>query len=90
MTVASLLERQRVRLAQRLHRRVETVDAVFDDDLWKILAEFDLLGPLDRGELRCYYTGIPLSRDNVSGVVGTPNGPQLFVEVGTPPRAAVG
>jgi hypothetical protein len=69
-----MLENTRARLSRRFDRRVETVDAVYDDQLWDILESEGLLGKLDAGELTCYWTGIQLSRDNVGGLIVTPEG----------------
>jgi hypothetical protein len=67
-------------LGRRGHRRTEILDAVYDDDLWDMLGKWGLLEPLDRGELSCAFTGVPLTRDNLGGIVTTAEGPKLVAE----------
>lgn len=81
MTVAQILENARSAVAQRLDRRIETLDVVYDDDLWAILESHGLLRRLDAGELVCYKTGTPLTRKNVGGLIGTPDGPKLIADI---------
>jgi hypothetical protein len=78
VTLAALVESKRTNIEKHLARRMETVDAVYDDDLWSILARYGMLQDLDAGLLRCYVTGVPLTRENIGGVLGTPNGPRLI------------
>ncbi len=80
MTVAQILENARSAVARRLDRRIETLDVVYDDDLWGILDSHGLLNELDAGHLVCYKTGVPLTRDNVGGMIGTPGGPKLIAD----------
>lgn len=80
MSLSDLLEHARTGLSRRLDRRVETVDAVFDDDLWGILESLGLLEALDAGELTCAKTGVRLSRENLGGIIITSDGPKLFVD----------
>jgi hypothetical protein len=80
MTLATLLDKTGARAARQLEKPLEAVDAVFDDELWKILSHYGLLEPLDRGELRCHISGVPLTRENVGGLIGTPQGPRLIAD----------
>ncbi len=75
-----LLDQARRSLTWAHDRKRENVEAVFDDDLWRILRDLELLEPLDRGELRCHLTGTPLTRDNIGGLIGTPTGPKLIAD----------
>ncbi|MDP9176753.1 MAG: hypothetical protein M3O61_03645 [Gemmatimonadota bacterium] len=89
MTIARVLDRAGAEIAQRAARSFQNVDAIYDDELWKILAHFGLLEPLDRGELVCYLTGVQLTRDNVGGLIGTPDGPKVIADTyyaGNPAR----
>jgi hypothetical protein len=76
MTPSGLLERVAAGVSREAQRRIEKVDAVYDDELWAILRHFGLLDRLDAGELRCAVTGVPLTRDNIGGLIGTAEGPQ--------------
>lgn len=78
MTLAKMLEHSAAKLSRHFDRRIETVDAVYDDQLWEILKSYGLLEKLDAGQLTCYRSGIPLTRDNVGGFVITPDGPKLI------------
>ena len=80
MTIASLLDRTTKNLDARINRQIETVRAVSDAQLWDILQSRGLLESLDAGELRCFVTGVPLSRDNVGGMLITPDGPRLVAD----------
>jgi hypothetical protein len=64
----------------RSNRPLETLDAVFDDQIWEILESYDLLKPLDAGQLRCHLTGVALSRGNLGGLIGTAAGPRLIAD----------
>ncbi len=73
-----------------LARPTLPIDAVLDDDLWRILEEWNLLAPLDRGELTCARTGVLLTRENVGGIIVTQSGPQVIADpsrLGLPARA---
>lgn len=80
MRPGSWIEQARTSLANRMDREVESVDAVYDDDLWAILEEFGLLDQLDRGELTCMETGVVLTRQNVGALVVTPDGLRILAE----------
>lgn len=91
MTLAVLLEKSNAAANRRLDRQVEQVTAVLDADLWPMLEEMGLLADLDAGVLRCYFTQVPLSRENLGGLVSTVSGPKLIAEsalVGRPGPAA--
>ena len=85
MTLARTLEHTRARLSRRFDRRIETVDAVYDDELWDILKSHGLLEKLDAGELTCHWTNVKLHRDNVGGLVITPEGLKLISDSATAP-----
>lgn len=78
MTLAKMIENSAAKLGRHFDRRIETVDAVFDDQLWDILKSYGLLEMLDAGQLTCYRSGVPLTRENVGGFVITPDGPKLI------------
>jgi hypothetical protein len=80
MTIAERIRRWSEDVARRVDRPAEVVEAVYDEDLSRILMRLALLEPLERGELRCYVTGEPLSWDNLGGLVGTADGPRLISE----------
>jgi len=83
MTLATLIEGASSKsdhAVRQLDGKFQSVDAVYDDDLWLILEHFSLLAPLDRGELNCYVTGVPLTRENIGGLIGTPDGPRLIAD----------
>jgi hypothetical protein len=88
MTLASLLGKTGARISRQLERPLETVNAVYDDELWSILESYGLLGRLDAGELRCHLTGVQLSRQNVGGLIGTASGPKLIADTHAAFRAA--
>lgn len=75
-----MLENARTLVSRRLDRELRPVDAVYDDELWSILDAYGLLARLDAGELRCHVTGVPLTRDNVGGLIGSPDGPRLICD----------
>lgn len=77
MTLGSLFNRANERVHDALHRPLEAVNAVFDDDLWRILSDLGLLASLDAGAETCHLTGVRLTRDNLGGIIGTPAGPRL-------------
>ena len=77
MSLGSLLNKAHEKVHEALRRPLESVDAVFDDDLWEILARLGLLSQLDEGRATCYLTGTSLTRDNLGGIIGTPDGPKL-------------
>lgn len=52
----------------------------WDEEIWSILRHQGLLELLDAGVLRCHVTGVPLTRENVGGIVGTPTGPKLIAD----------
>lgn len=80
MTIGGLIDRYRSKIERRFNRRTEEVEAVYDEDLWRILEALDLLDALDSGTLRCAITGALLTRDNVGGVMITPQGPKLIAD----------
>jgi hypothetical protein len=80
MTIATLLDRTTKLLDSRVNRQVETVHAVADAQLWEILQSHGLLSDLDAGRLHCYVTGVPLTRDNVGGMLISPDGPRLIAD----------
>ena len=72
-------------LRASLSRPTLPVDAVLDEDLWLILEELNLLAPLDGGELTCARTGVPLTRENVGGIIITPDGPRVIADLASGP-----
>jgi hypothetical protein len=78
MTITERLGSWRKDAARRAERRSEVVEAVYDEDLWLILAKMALLTRLDAGELQCAITGVPLSRENLGGLIGSREGPKLI------------
>ena len=80
MAVKQLIEDARRQVQRRLDRELTVVDAVYDDELWEILDSYGLLEKLDAGELRCSLTGARLTRENVGGLIGSPDGPQLICD----------
>ena len=80
MTIATLLERGTRKLDARVNPHVETIRAVSDDQLWEILEANGLLSELDSGALVCYVTGVPLTRENVGGIVIASDGPHLVAD----------
>lgn len=80
MKAARMLEGARTLVSRRLDRKLTSVDAVYDDELWGILASYGLLAKLDAGELTCYLTGVRLTRDNIGGLIGSPEGPRLICD----------
>lgn len=82
MAIAASLGKRGARAAMNAGRPVSSINAVYDDELWTILRHYGLLDPLDRGDLRCYLTGIPLTRDNIGGLIGASDGPHLISDHG--------
>lgn len=80
MTLDGLLDRTHAAANRRLDRQVRQVTAVLDSDLWPMLQEMGLLADLDAGRLYCHFTGVALTRQNVGGVVSTPEGPRLIAD----------
>ena len=80
MTIGNILDSAGAEIANRAGRQFEKVDAIYDDELWKVLDHFGLLAPLERGELFCYLTGVRLTRENVGGLIGTPDGPKVIAD----------
>lgn len=80
MTIAGLLDRTNAAANRRLDQHVKNVTAVFDEDLWPMLEEMGLLADLDAGRLSCHFSGIPLTRQNVGGLVRTSAGVKLIAE----------
>lgn len=80
MAPIEMLDKAAARAAREAQRGIERVDAVYDDQLWNILEHFGLLERLDAGELRCAVTSVPLTRDNIGGLIGTPSGPRLIAD----------
>ena len=80
MKAGRVLENARTLVSRRLDRELKLVDAVYDDELWKILDAYGLLAKLDAGELTCQVTGVKLTRDNVGGLIGSPDGPRLICD----------
>ena len=80
MTLGAILDNAGAEIAKRAGRPFEKVDAIYDDELWKVLDHYGLLQPLERGELVCYLTGVPLTRDNIGGLIGTPDGPKVIAD----------
>jgi hypothetical protein len=76
MTLAALFDRVEAAAKGRLDQKSQKLAAVYDDQLWTILAELNLLIELDAGTLRCHLSGVPLTRENLAGLVGTPSGPR--------------
>lgn len=63
------ISRYRQRRKARHNRSPAPISAVYDDDLWSILSDLDLLESLDHGELACPVTGVVLTRENVGGII---------------------
>jgi hypothetical protein len=80
MTLNGLLEKSNAAANRRLDRHVEHVAAVLDSDLWPMLEEMGLLADLDAGKLRCHFSGVALSRENLGGIVSTSAGSRLIAE----------
>jgi hypothetical protein len=80
MTIAELLDKSNAAANRHLNRHVQHVTAVLESDLWPMLEEMGLLADLDAGNLRCYFSGVPLTRENVGGIVSTPSGSRLIAE----------
>ena len=80
MKVVDIGEAYRRRALNRLRRRSEPVEAVFEEDLWIILRDLGLLDDLDNGRLFCPITGTILSRNTVGGLISTPDGPRPISE----------
>jgi len=80
MTLDSILRKIGSDVARHVERPTQRVDAVFDDEIWSILKSYGLLAPLDAGEMRCHLTGVPLTRENLGGLIGTANGPRLIAD----------
>lgn len=90
MSVAEQLRRFREDFGRRATRRGETLDAVYDDDLWPLLSGLGLLSKLDAGELECAVTGELLSRETVGGILITPGGPRLVSQTAAIDSALAG
>ena len=80
MTIANLIQKTGSKIAGQVERPLETVNAVYDDELWSILERYGLLAQLDAGALRCHLTGVTLTRQNLGGLIGTATGPKLIAD----------
>jgi hypothetical protein len=90
MKLGEVLENARTVVSRRLDREVRPVVAVYDDELWDILAAYGLLKKLDDGELTCYLSGTKLTRENIGGLVGSPEGPRPICDSIEEPFEKVG
>ena len=76
MTTDALLDRIKSGSPPK-HPERTSVKGVHDEQLWVILANLGLLADLDAGLLRCYVSDVPLTRENVAGLIKTTSGPKL-------------
>jgi hypothetical protein len=82
MTLAALFERVGAAAKSQLEQQPQGLSGVYDDQLWTILGELNLLADLDAGKLCCHFSGVPLTRDNIAGLVNTADGPRLVALTG--------
>jgi hypothetical protein len=50
-------------------RRRKRIPAIHDDQLVSVLDNIGLLKPLERGELGCVFCGLPVTLQNLAGLV---------------------